>query len=136
MTPIRRQRVLVAAVAATVVAADQVTKSAAAHPARNADLSLQLASASRWTETTLMAIVLVGVVAVCIRCVRRGWLPGWVAGAVVGGCLGNLIDRALLGSVRDFFPIGHVVLNVADVAVFLGVAAAAVAHHRHSREGR
>jgi hypothetical protein len=34
------------------------------------------------------------------------------------------VDRGLFGSVRDFLVVGSIVLNLADVAVLLGVAAA------------
>jgi len=142
-SPARRSRTAVGCAALTV-AVDQLTKTAAglpaasdvARPIRNSGFSLQLLHASRWTETLLMAAVLAVITVLCVRGLRRGWLSGWAVGLVVGGCVGNLLDRASLGSVRDFLPVGPLALNVADVAVVAGITAAAVAHRRFAREGR
>ena len=127
-----------------VVVADQATKLAAGplaatgatHPVRNSGLSLQLVRTSRWGETALMALVLVAVSAVCLRGVHRGRLPPWTVALVVGGSLSNVVDRAWLGSVRDFLPVGPLALNVADVALVAGIAAAAAAHRRTASERR
>lgn len=140
----RQQRAMAIGCAALVAGLDQLTKavaglpvaSAVAHPIRNSGFSLQLVRMSRWTETLAMAVVLVLIAVLCLRAVRRGWLSGWIAGLVVGGCLGNLLDRTAFGSVRDFLPVGPLALNVADLAVVVGITAAAVAHHRFAREGR
>lgn len=44
-------------------------------------------------------------------------------GLIAGGAAGNLIDRALLGGVTDFFDVRvWPVFNVADVALDIGVA--------------
>lgn len=53
----------------------------------------------------------------------RGHLGGALpAGLVVGGGLGNLIDRAIRGSVVDMFDVGFwPVFNVADVALTVGI---------------
>jgi signal peptidase II len=47
------------------------------------------------------------------------WLP---TGLVLGGAIGNLIDRALEGSVTDFVKLPHFpAFNVADMAITFGV---------------
>jgi lipoprotein signal peptidase len=114
-----------------VVAVDQATKMASATssaessgmsiPVRNSEFSLGLATAPWPAQLGLMVAGLVLAAAVLTVGVRRGAAPGWAAGLVVGGGLSNLIDRALLGSVRDFFPIGSVLLNAADLAVVVGL---------------
>lgn len=52
-------------------------------------------------------------------------------GLVIGGALGNVADRLLHGAVADFFffhtalpvgPLANYVFNLADAAIFLGVA--------------
>jgi hypothetical protein len=47
---------------------------------------------------------------------------------IVAGILGNVIDRLVLGSVRDFlaFP-GNTVVNVADIALVVGISMAGIA---------
>lgn len=59
----------------------------------------------------------------------RQW-PVVIALAMVSaGAIGNLIDRAVLGPVTDFFEFGFVefpVFNVADMAIILGVAVLAL----------
>ena len=56
----------------------------------------------------------------------------WVAiAAVVAGVAGNLVDRAVLGSVRDFLVIpGVAVINTADVAIAVGLTLICVPLYR------
>jgi signal peptidase II len=55
-----------------------------------------------------------------------GWEPNLVGGCLCGGALGNLLDRARLGYVVDFFDV-HIgthhwpVFNVADSLICLAV---------------
>ena len=50
---------------------------------------------------------------------RLLWLP---TGMLIGGALGNLIDRAVRGSVIDFIKLPHwPAFNFADVSITLGV---------------
>jgi signal peptidase II len=52
------------------------------------------------------------------------WPVAVALGLVAAGALGNLIDRAVLGRVTDFFEFGFVqfpVFNVADMAIVFGV---------------
>jgi signal peptidase II len=49
------------------------------------------------------------------------WLP---TGLLLGGAIGNLIDRAVEGSVTDFVKFPHFpAFNVADMAITFGVVA-------------
>jgi signal peptidase II len=49
-------------------------------------------------------------------------LKAWGSTFILGGALGNLIDRARLGYVLDFFALGNFpVFNVADAALVLGL---------------
>jgi signal peptidase II len=119
----------VALAAAGVVAVDQATKAlaplthnGAVLPMRNRDLLLGLVGGNRLWLALLMAALLVGFGRHLLSRVRSGTLPPVAAGLLVGGALANLADRAVLGSVRDFIVIGHaVVVNVADLAVALGL---------------
>ncbi|PAF29782.1 signal peptidase II [Paenibacillus sp. 7516] len=58
---------------------------------------------------------------------RKGEIRGfWMqagAGFMVGGALGNAIDRFVFAKVTDFlvFPSGRGILNLADVAINIGV---------------
>jgi len=58
---------------------------------------------------------------------RKGEIRGfWMqagAGFMVGGALGNAIDRFIYARVTDFlvFPSGRGILNLADVAINVGV---------------
>src|SRR5206468_700057 len=86
----RRRTLGVAAVAAAVTAADQFSKATASlvhgqvgallHPAHNAEFSLQIAHASRWVEVTMMASVLVLMIAIGLRAVRAGNVAAWPVG--------------------------------------------------------
>ena len=54
----------------------------------------------------------------------RSWLEGIGCALIVGGAVGNLIDRLLLGAVRDFLKLTCIrwpVFNLADAFVSVGV---------------
>jgi signal peptidase II len=119
--------------ATIVVAADQLTKTAVSslsdtHPAwllplRNHGLSFQLVTAGRWAEVALMAAVLALSAWPLIRTAQSRRAPSWAVALILGGAVGNLLDRMLFSAVRDFLPLGHlVVINVADVAIITGLA--------------
>ena len=112
----------------TVVGVDQVTKVTSSHlapvpgvtPLRNPASGLELVDAGRWVGSALM---LLGVA------LAAGWLLPRAHGRravlaatlLLGGATGNLMDRLVLGYVRDFLVIGPVVVNLADLAVVLGL---------------
>jgi signal peptidase II len=60
-------------------------------------------------------------------------------GIIIGGALGNVIDRIRFGAVADFFyfhigEIGWPAFNIADAAIFLGVAYL-ILHHIFNPRG-
>jgi signal peptidase II len=59
----------------------------------------------------------------------------WLAtGLLVGGALGNIIDRALDGSVTDFVKFSHwPAFNVADIAINVGVVVLVIALLKEDR---
>jgi signal peptidase II len=75
----------------------------------------------------LFAVVAILFIAGVLYYRRKGELRGAImeigAGFFVGGALGNAIDRIWFGEVTDFleFRSGHGVLNLADVAINIGV---------------
>jgi lipoprotein signal peptidase len=128
--PAARRRRL--ALAAGVILVDQATKLAAellssGHrhgllvPVRNPRFSLGLAAATRPLMLLAMATGIALVAAYGVRAAGRRALPGWIPALVVGGALSNLLDRLVLGAVRDFLAIAHIVINLADLAVLAGV---------------
>ncbi len=110
---------------------DQATKALAPFwhqpsvlPMRNHDLLLGFVGGNRVGLVLLMAALLTAFGRHLMQRVRAGALPPVTAGLLVGGALANLADRAVLGSVRDFFVIGNtIVVNAADLAVALGLVA-------------
>jgi len=69
-------------------------------------------------------LVLFVIAAYWRRAHPREWPVVLALGLVCAGALGNLIDRAVLGRVTDFFEFGFVqfpVFNVADMAILAGV---------------
>ena len=134
-------------VGALVVIIDQVTKSLAAlpwvrdevplvEPVANHALTLQIANAGRWTEVLLMAVVFVGAAALVTRLCRRGAVGAVEVGLILGGALGNIIDRTVVGFVRDFLAVGPVVVNLADIAVLLGLVSLYVRLARNGESSR
>ena len=114
-----------AALIAVVVVADQATKQWAhtlawAEPVANPDLALGVAGGHPHLLTILMIIALAVFGRHLTRQVHDGKLSTAVAGLLVGGAVGNVIDRALLGSVRDFIPTPWLILNLADLALLAG----------------
>jgi lipoprotein signal peptidase len=127
------------ALAAGVVLADQATKLAAdlladgqrygvLVPLRNPRFSLGLATTTRPLMLLAMAAGIALVAGYGVRAAGRGGLPGWIPALVVGGAVSNLADRLLLGAVRDFVAIGHLVVNLADLAVLAGVLGYGLTH--------
>jgi lipoprotein signal peptidase len=117
---------------AGVILADQTTKLAAEllaggqrHgplvPVRNPHFSLGLAATTRPLMLAAMAAGIALVAAYGFRVIGHHGLPGWILSLAIGGAVSNLVDRLLLGAVRDFLAIGHIVINLADLAVVAGV---------------
>ena len=146
--PQKKRLVVYTVVTVLVVALDQLTKIAAVAwladtPARTwlgGSLRLQYvenrgaflslgASLPDGVRTGIFVVAVMAVLVVISIYILRGKqvAPGelWAASLFVSGGVGNLIDRVLLGYVRDFANIGFGpvrtgVFNVADVAISLG----------------
>jgi len=74
-----------------------------------------------------MVLGIMAVAPLLLLQLRRRRRPGWIAGLVVGGAAANLLDRAATGAVHDFLATPWVLLNVADIAVFVGMAGTVIA---------
>lgn len=69
-------------------------------------------------------LVLFAVAVFWRRAKPTAWPIALALGLIAGGAFGNLIDRAWLGKVTDFFyfvPIDFPVFNVADMGIVIGV---------------
>jgi signal peptidase II len=126
------------AVAAAVIAADQLTKRVVAASIRPGQVrhlipgvelvhvrntgvafSLLAGGGALVVVVTIAALVLLAGY-LLIRPTRRLlWLP---TGLLIGGALGNLINRLLDGAVTDFIKLPDwPAFNVADIAITIGV---------------
>jgi signal peptidase II len=139
VTP-RRTALAAFAVAAGVVAVDQLTKAIvrdqivpgervdALGPldlvnVRNSGIAFGFLSGGGALVAAGVAVALIALLAFFATHARRPliWLP---TGLLVGGALGNLIDRARGGSVTDFLKLPHwPAFNLADIAITCGVVA-------------
>ncbi len=82
--------------------------------------------ATRWVLVAVTLAVVALLVAWLARLDRP--LPGLALGAVIGGALGNLVDRVIYGKVADFldfhaFGWHWPAFNLADSAIVCGVTA-------------
>ena len=139
MTP-ARTTVAAGAVAACVVAVDQITKALVRDGltlgerrdlvagidivnVRNSGIAFGFLSDGGAVLVVGTALALLALVVFFVTHTGRPlvWLP---TGLLLGGAIGNLIDRAVEGSVTDFvkFP-RFPAFNVADTAITLGVVA-------------
>jgi lipoprotein signal peptidase len=139
----RNLRQLTAGVAA-IVAVDLGTKLAAEpaarvwptgpiEPTRNPEFSLGLAGAPWIVMVALGALAVLLATTLAVRAIATNGLPLWIPAALIGGALANVVDRAVFGSVHDFIATRAVVFNLADVAVFAGIAG--LLHWRHRAFG-
>ncbi|HET9730580.1 MAG TPA: signal peptidase II [Acidimicrobiia bacterium] len=122
------QTLLFATVAAIVVAVDQSTKAAAqtGSVVRNPAYALGVGHGSAF----LLAFGTIAVLGMFIGVLGRWTVRIGVSPAVpallAGGMLANTLDRVRLGAVRDFIHTPWLVVNVADIAVAVGIITTAV----------
>nr|WP_245555774.1 signal peptidase II [Gordonia soli] len=132
-----------AAVAATVIGLDLLTKTLAVHLldpfrpieivgdaitlrlVRNSGAAFSMASGYTWVLTIVALVVVGGIIRYSTRLRSWWWIAG--LGLVLGGACGNLVDRlfrspgVLRGHVVDFISVGWwPVFNIADSAVVCG----------------
>jgi lipoprotein signal peptidase len=112
--------------AATLAAAGQT--SGLVVPVHNPRFSLGLAGAPLPIMALLMAAGILAAGAYVLHAAHRGRLSAWVPGLLVGGASSNLLDRLLLGTVRDFLATPWAVINLADLAVLAAVIGSILAH--------
>ena len=123
-----------ALVVATVVAADMVSKSvgerlapAAFAGAHNPDLAFGVATASPLVlvaGTVLFLAVFVGFVGRWSVQVGLSPIPHAM---IVGAMVAHIVDRIRFGAVRDFLGTPWGIIDVADIAVLIGVVMLGVA---------
>ncbi len=89
----------------------------------------------------LVALAIVGWVLVWVRRDPPGRVGRIAAGVLVGGALGNVVDRVLYGAVADFLNMSccgfdnPYAFNVADIAIFAGIAGLVVLPPRRAAGG-
>lgn len=113
-----------------VIVADQTTKlwghlsteASLVEPVHNPEMALGVIGGPPLVLIMAMIGALVIFASYLLRRMYQGRIPPLVPAFLVGGALGNIIDRLLLGAVRDFIPTPLVVFNIADVALVVGVA--------------
>ncbi|HXD53319.1 MAG TPA: signal peptidase II [Solirubrobacteraceae bacterium] len=129
------------AVAAAVIAADQLAKAAVRSSitpgeerrflpgielvnTRNHGVAFGLNVGGAAGVTVLIGLALVILLAYFARHLREPliWLP---TGMLIGGAVGNVLDRLRAGSVTDFvkLPLGWPPFNLADAAITFGILA-------------
>ena len=106
-------------------------------PVQNADFTLGVASAAFPLMLLLSTLGILAFGGYTAQAAARGSLAAWIPGLLIGGAIGNLGDRLLFGAVHDWLDLGRAVVNVADLAVLVGVvgyfASFAIAWTRHSQ---
>ena len=91
-------------------------------PIGNPETALGLIQGSRQTLIVLTALGMIAFGVYLPRRVASG-LPHWVAGLLIAGAGSNLIDRVVVGHVRDFIALPGVIVNAADVFLVIGTVA-------------
>ena len=138
MTPASRVARRAAAVAATTLAADQLTKELVRSSialgqqrrllpgvtlvhAQNSGIAFSLFTGSEVGVVVVAAVIIAAVVAYFARHHQQRWM--WLAcGLIVGGALGNLVDRLRVGTVTDFIKLPDwPAFNLVDASITLGV---------------
>jgi lipoprotein signal peptidase len=118
------------AVAAAIVFADQLTKTAASHAglvAHNPAYALGVVGGPAPALVVGTLIVMAVFVGSLGRWATQLGVSPLFTAMIAGGTSANLIDRVRFGEVRDFVVTPWAIVNFADVTVFVGIVAFAVA---------
>jgi lipoprotein signal peptidase len=120
--------------AGAIIATDQFTKALAASRgfvATNPAYAFGVVGGSRPALIAGALVVLVAFLALVVRAAPALGIPPLVAALITGGLLSNTLDRARFGAARDFLTTPWAVLNLADLAVAVGILSFAVAATWH-----
>ena len=109
-----------------VVFLDQSSKAAAwryvrIFETRNPGLLLGVGAGPRPALVLLSIAVIVAFVVSVARVMAQIGASPIGPTLIVGGMVGNAIDRMRFGSVRDFIRVAGLIVNVADIAIVLGI---------------
>jgi lipoprotein signal peptidase len=104
-------------------------------PIQNASFSLGIAAAP-----VPMMLLLATAAIICFGGYTgwqalRGKVSTWVPGLLIGGAVANLLDRLIFGAVHDWLYLPKVVINLADVAVVVGLSIYFISLIRPRRAG-
>jgi lipoprotein signal peptidase len=109
-----------------VVAADQLTKAFAARRglvATNPAYALGVVGGAAPVLVAGALLALVAFLAFIVRPAIALGVPPLFPALVMGGLLGNTFDRVRLGAARDFLTTPWAIINLADIAVAVGIVA-------------
>jgi lipoprotein signal peptidase len=99
-------------------------------PVRNTQLTLGIGSG----PPLLLAAIALMVTALFCGYLRplalSGAIPAWIPGVLAGGAASNLVDRVLRGAIQDWLVTPWAVVNLADLAVVVGIVALVVSRCR------
>jgi lipoprotein signal peptidase len=125
-----RPRILSVGVATAVVVLDQVVKAAAtasdasgATVVRNRDVAFGAFGGPAPLLAIGAVVALTLFIGVVVRSATRIGVSPAPGALVAGGLVANVCDRVRLGAVRDFIPTPWAIVNLADLAVFVGMTA-------------
>jgi lipoprotein signal peptidase len=130
LMPSPRTRWIVAfSIALTVVVVDQLAKLWAPHVSattfsqvHNPGLLLGVAAVPAWfLVLAMLAVMGLFVLLIARPSVQLGISPA-IPALIVGGFAAHIVDRARFGVVRDFIHTPWIVIDVADIAVVVGIA--------------
>ena len=155
----RRTTLILFAVAAVIIAIDQVTKALVVSNLREGESRRVIGGVMSWTLqrnpgsafglfrhfpvlfTVLAALIALAIVVGAPRVQDR--LTGFALGLVLGGAIGNLVDRiarppgAFRGRVIDFIDFHWwPVFNLADSAVVIGALLLLISSYRAERRSK
>jgi lipoprotein signal peptidase len=113
-------------IAGAVVVDDQITKAIAEHRglvATNSAYALGVAGGPAPLLIGIALVVLGAFLALAVLAAPVIGVPPFVTALITGGLLSNTFDRVRLGAARDFLTTPWAIVNLADIAVAVGIVA-------------